>query len=636
MSQNRIAPRMFKKMIDMKSKLNIRNSLGVMLVAAVMFAFYGCDGFLDVPAKGSLSEDVLANDQGVQTLLIGAYAVLDGAGIAGLPWEAAGHNWIYGSVVGGDAHKGTEPGDQSAINAMMAGLFLPTEGFYNNFWRVKYEGISRANAVIRVAANATDMTDQEIARTVAEARFLRGHYYFELTRMFDRVPWIDETMLDFDQPNDRVLWPEIEADFQFAYDNLPDVQSQRARVNRWAAASYLAKVYMYQDKFAEAKALYDQIIPNGVTSQGVSYDLAAGYWDNWNPALEDGLPEAVFSIQQVANDGSGTINNANQGMMLNFPNSAEHRCCGFYQPTQDLVNSYRTDNGLPILHGFNDEMVTSDQGVPSNQQFQLYEGELDPRLDWNVGRRGVAYHDWGPFPGQRWVRDQNYGGAYYAKKNVYWRSQEQFADNSSWAPGTAINIPVIRFADVLLMAAEAEVEVGSLEQARAYVNRVRERAAREDTWVSNDLNREFAAAVVNSEAEMLSLSVTANQWVVRNDNGKTYTYLGGGVGDINNWNEYADPNYNISEYTTPWSDATVARDAVRFERKIELAMEGHRFYDLVRWGIAEEELTRFYNYEGNLFPGNGFSNAQFRSGIFPIPQAQIDISQGQLTQHPGF
>lgn len=621
----------------MKSKSKLRNTWGVILSATLMLFLYSCaDDFLDVPAKGSLSEDVLANGQGIQALLIGAYGALDGAEISGDAWQASPHNWIYGSVVGGDAHKGTEAGDQSSINAMMRGQFLPTEGFFNNFWRVHYEGISRTNAVLGIADNIEDMTENELTNVVAQARFLRGHYYFSLTRMFNRVPWIDENTTDFNQPNDRVLWSEIEADLQFAYDNLPETQAEAGRANKWAAGAYLAKVYMYQQMFSEAKAIYDQLIPNGVTAQGVAYDLADGYWDNWNPALEDGLPEAVFFVQQVSNDGSGGIANANQGMMLNFPNSPEHLCCGFYQPTQDLVNSYRTEGGLPIVDDFNSEIVNHDIGVPSSNRFIPYSGEVDPRLDWNVGRRGVPYHDWGPFPGQRWIRDQLYGGPYHAKKNVWWRAQDNFADYSSWAPGTAINIPVIRFADVLLMAAEAEIEVGSMDQARAYVNRVRERAARPETWVSNELNRAYAEAIVNSEAEMLSVSLNAGQWVMRDDRGTTFTYLGGGASDVNNWNEYQDPNYSISEYSSSWADQAAARKAVRFERKLELALEGHRFFDLVRWDIADQELTRFYNYEGNLFPGNGFDGGQFRNGHFPIPQNQIDLSQGVLQQNPGY
>lgn len=610
-------------------------SISVLSVIAAMLFFYGCDDFLSVPAQGSLSEDVLADAQGVNTLLVGAYGALDAAELPGFAWATSPHNWIYGSVVGGDAHKGSEPGDQSAINPMMRGQFSPTEGFFNDKWIALYEGISRTNAVLRILEDVEDMTEAEMNRVAGEARFLRGHFYFELRKMFYRVPWIDENTEDVNQPNDTDVFANIEADFQFAYDNLPETQSERARANRWAAAAYLARAYVYQEKWPEAKALYDQIIPNGVTSEGVSYDLFDEYWNNWNPAMEGGNPEGVFYVQQTAEDGTGAIANSNQGMMLNFPNSAEHRCCGFYSPTQDLVNSYRTENGLPIIDAYNSESVTSDLGVSSSDQFQPYQGEVDPRLDWNVGRRGVPYHDWGPFPGNRWVRDASFGGPYYSKKNIWWRSQPEFANNLSWAPGTAINIPIIRFADVLLMAAEAEIEAGSLDQARAYVNRVRERAANENGWVSNDFNREYASATLDSEAEMLSLTssdVSTNGWVMREDTNTTFVFLGGDRSNINDWNEYEEPNYSISTYDQPWGSQDAAREAVHFERKLELAMEGHRFFDLVRWDRAQEQLTALYDFEGNLFSGSGFRNGQFRAPYFPIPQNQIDLSDGVLEQ----
>lgn len=619
-------------------RISIHNISMVSIIAA-LFMLYGCNDFLDVPAKGSLNEQVLANPGGIETSLIGTYAALDGAGLGFAAWETSPHNWIYGSVIGGEAHKGSEPGDQSAINAMMQGRFSATEGFFNSKWRALYEGVARANATLSLLNNVEGMSEADIAVARGEARFLRGHYYFELRKMFYRVPWIDEEVdyensEDLTKPNDQEIWPNIEADFLFAYENLPDAQGDRGRANRWAAGSYLAKTYVYQEKWEEAKELFDQIIPNGVTSEDIPYDLADGYWDNWNPAEEEGNPEAVFSVQQVAGDGTGAITNANEGMMLSFPNDATtFRCCGFYQPTQDLVNSYRTENGLPLVDNYNGENVANDHGIASDEQFEPYDGELDPRLDWNVGRRGIPYHDWGPYPGRRWVREPEYGGPYYAKKNIYWRSQEaQYADNRSWAPGTAINIPIIRFADVLLLAAEAEIEAGSLDEARAYVNRVRARAARPDTWVGNDLNRAYAAAVVSSEAAMLNAEVSAGDWVVREDTETTWTYLGGGSDNIANWNEYEEPNYNIAEYTTSWSNQEEARAAVRFERKLELALEGHRFFDLARWGVADEVLSDFYAFEVSLFPRSGFAGAQLRAPYYPVPQRQIDLSEGALEQ----
>lgn len=626
--------------------------IGLVTVLAFAFVLYSCDDVLDVPAKGSLSEDVLANEQGVRTLLIGAYAALDGQGngvaiAGGGPWETSPDNWIYGSVTGGDAHKGSDAGDQPPINTIQSFNSNPSIGFFDSKWKALYEGVSRTNSVLTLLEQVEEENMSAEAQTIAaaEARFLRGHYYFELRKMFYRVPWIDENTENVNQPNDREIWGDIEADFQFAYDNLPEIQSERARVNSWAAASYLGKTYVYQEKWTEAITVLTDVIDSGVTSEGVAYDLLENQRDIWNPEMESGNPENVFYLQMVAEDGTTAIANSNQGLMLSFPYSGSpFRCCGFYQPTQDLVNSYRTENGLPILdpNEYRSELVTSDQGVGADEQFDTYDGELDSRLDWTVGRRGVAYHDWGPHPGDAgWIRDQNYAGPYSPKKHVYWQSQEDLANNNSWAPGTAINYPVIRFADVLLLAAEAEAEGGSAENARQYVNRVRARAANPDGWVDNDLNRAYATATVATENDLLSLDVVAQDWAIVEDDNSTYVFLGGDESDINNWNQYEEPNYNIAEYPVGWGGVDPI-EAIRFERKLELAMEGHRFFDLARWGIAGDVLNDYISWESSAASGSqgtylsGSSFTEGRNEYFPIPQNQIDLSTvdgvPQLTQ----
>jgi starch-binding outer membrane protein, SusD/RagB family len=602
--------------------------------------FHSCEEILDIPPKGSLSENVLANKVGVRALLIGAYGALDGAILGN--YAGSADNWVYGSVAGGDAHKGSHANDQSNIFAIATGKGTPTSSYLRNFWRMRYEGISRANAVIKILLNVTDMTEEEKTQAEAEAKFIRGHYYFEMRRMFKWVPWIDENTTDFKTPNDREIWSDIEADFTFAMNNLPETQAEIGRVNSWAAASYLAKTYIYQKKWAEAKALFDDIIANGVTSEGIKYALNANNRDNFEPSRESGNPEAVFQVQQVVNDGTGEVFNGNFGSRLNFPYNSPFLCCGFFQPAQDLVNSFRTDaSGLPLLVNYKDEVVTNDIPYTSSQHFDLYTGNLDPRLDWTVGRRGIPYLDWGPMPGKNWIRSTAASGPYVAKKNVYWHAKQSDDALLTWSPGTAQNVNVIRFTDVLLMAAETEVEVGSLTVALDYVNRIRRRAADPATWVLNDHNRAFAAAIVNSEAEMLGLTGLSNlAWVVREDTQTTFSYLGGTINDINNWQEYEIPNYVIGEYES-FPDKAFASKAVRFERKLELAMEGHRRFDLVRWEEAFSELNAFYSYEKTFVPGIGSGTFVVgRDEYFPIPQSQIDLSIVEgvptLIQNPGY
>jgi starch-binding outer membrane protein, SusD/RagB family len=380
---------------------NLKSYFILICVLMVSYFTTSCsDEFLTRPALGSLSEEVVSDVEGVQTLLMGAYAALSQTGSSGwgdgLPgdgaWSVCPSNWLYGSMMGLEAHKGSDAGDQPQMNTLGGINHSPTTGFINLKWLGWYEGISRANSVLRILPDVPLVegvfSEADRIRFEAEARFIRGHFYFELSRFFGNVPLIDETTDAIrPQPNDQDPWPFVEADFQFAMDNLPETQAQVGRPNSWAAAAYLAKTYMYQDKFSEARDLYDLIIPNGVTSNGLSYDLVP--LDRVHNPVHKNHAESVFAIQASADDGTGTIQNANPGMMLNYPYNSPFRCCGFYQPTQYLVNAYQTVNGLPMFDTFLNSNVTSDQGVPSGSQFEVHEGPLDPRLDWTVGRRGV-------------------------------------------------------------------------------------------------------------------------------------------------------------------------------------------------------------------------------------------------------
>jgi hypothetical protein len=570
------------------------------------------DNFLEQPVLGALGDDIVTTTEGAQKLLIGAYGALDGQQDAnnalggGGPWEAAPDDWVYGTVAGGEASKGSFGGDQPAIDQIVKFISNPSNGFFNTKWKAVYEGVARCNNTLRILGNVEEISDADRLSIEAQARFLRGHYYFELKKMWNMVPYVDENTEDPQQPNDVDIWPMIEADFQFAYDNLPATQSDFARANKWAAAAYLGKTYLYQKKFAEARDIFTTVITSGVNSGGVKYDLVPFFKDNFDPATENNA-ETVFDIQMVANDGTSTITNSNQGGKLNFPYNSPFRCCGFYQPSQDLMNSYRTDEstGLPYLSNYNAAPVKSDFGVGAGDSFTPYTGSLDPRADWTIGRRGIPYHDWGNHPGASWVREQSYGGPYAPKKNIYRQAtQDIYADQSSWAPGTAINVHIIRFADVLLMGAEAEAQTGNLNTAMGYVNRVRERAANKAGFLKKYIDdADPLAGFSNQDAA----------------------------------------NYNISDYTSSeFASQESALEAIYFERKLELAMEGHRFFDLVRWGIADQTLNAYFDYQGNIT--TDVRGGRFISGkndYYPIPQAQIDLSVGadglpSLKQNPGY
>lgn len=541
--------------------------------------------FLEAQPYGQYTPDLIQNKKGLDGLLIGAYAVLDGQGVAGDAWETSAVNWATAGVAADDAYKGTDANDQPQMTEVEQYASQPTNRYFYNKWLAVYEGVSRTNDVIKFANDpGIVLTDDEKKNILGQARFLRAHYHFDAKRMWNNIPYITEETTTYNNTED--VWPKIEEDFMFAYNNLPEKQDQAGRVNKWAAAAYLAKTYMFEKKFAEAKALYDIITVQGQTSQGKKYALQDAYWKNFDAAF-DNNSEEVFGIATAASgnvDGSGE-----RSLGLAFPYGGDFGCCGFFQPSQNLVNAYKTSAaGLPLFTTFNDADLKNDQGLKDADPYTNdVTTPLDPRLDWTVGRRGVPFLDWGPHPGYSWIRDQNYAGPFSPKKHIYSKKDVNVLTSSGWKNITAKDLYIIRYADVLLMAAEAEIEVGSLAKAQEYINIVRARAKDPISWV-----------------------------------------------------EGAPANYVINTYSMPFANQDEARTAVRFERRLELAQEGHRFFDLVRWGIAAETLNAYLAKE--KLKRTYKQTASFTKGkneYFPIPASIIDVAAkygNTLVQNPGY
>lgn len=602
-------------MITMKSKYAIPE---MMLVSSLLIV--SCSKtFLTREPQGSVNTNALSTKTGVNVLLVGAYAALSGQDYdavagniqslgGGNSWACSPSNWLWGSVAGGDAHKGSDGGDQVTMIPIGTFTVSPGNPLINDKWKAVYEGITRCNNVLKILPLVTDMSPDEITNTKAQARFLRAHYYFELKKLFNNIPWIDENTADLKQANTTDIWPRIEADFKYAYDSLPVSQSDIGRANKWAAGAYLAKIFLYEKKYADAQPLFTDVISMGQTTNGLAYDLTPNFENNRRPSYETSNAEAVFVVEMAANVKTGAIASGNQGDMLNFPYgaTAPFGCCGFFAPSIDLVNSFRTDvNGLPYLDDYNSHSVANDQGLLSSEPFTTDAGNLDPRLDWTVGRRGIPYLDYGINPGQDWVRAQNYSGPYAPIKNVYWNKDAATdGDNTQWAPGSSINVFIIRFADVLLMAAEAEAQLGNLAAAETYVNRVRDRM------------------ISHPEA-----------WV--------HTYVDATNPSLGFTNTPA-ANYKINKYPAgAFSTSDYALKAIYFERKLELAMEGYRYFDLSRWGLAAKTINAYFQYEGQFtIDVQGAKFTENKNEYMPIPQSQIDLSSnsGKITliQNQGY
>jgi len=578
--------------------------LSVIAIIAGSLLLDACkESFLEITPNGSLDESVLATSEGVDGLLIGAYSMVDGV-CDGFGWQAATSGWVFGSIRGMVANKGTDAGDQPDINPLQTYSETSTNPYLNIKWRSIYEGISRCNSTI-VTANAAlengAITSDEATSFIRQARALRGYYHLEAWRMWaDKssntgVPYVDETTDQSTLVNTEDIRASIIADLTEG-TSLPNNMVQVGRFNKTVSQVLLAKaqMQMYGD-YAAALILLTDVEANGTNPAGQACSLAPRYGDIFDAEFRNST-ESIYTVQYSVNDNSGG-NNGGSAEVLNFPykgGASPGGCCGFFSPTQDFVNSFRTSaSGLPLLDTYNDVTVDNDYGLVPTDAFTEYAGNLDPRLDWSVGRRGIPYWDWGDMTGSDWIRDQSYGGPYSPKKQVYKKSQEgTYTEVGNWTSGyTANGYRLIRYSDAILLKAECEAMTNSGDLGLGEVNAIRTRAMNTDSWVKE------ADGVTNAA------------------------------------------NYVISTYPpSAFADQASAMKAIKFERKLELGQEGHRYYDLQRWGDVQSELTRILAYEKTMqWGGNLYGSASIgaEDSNFPIPQRQIDVSNGNLVQTAG-
>jgi starch-binding outer membrane protein, SusD/RagB family len=622
------------------NKLKNKFKLLIPASLALVGLLYACGTkFLDKPPIGTLDPSIVANAAGIQAILIGAYAGLDGQGLAGSGWGSAADNWTYGEVAADNAYKGSTASDQGDIVGLMQWDCIPTNSYPASKWQAEYDAIQRCNDVIRTFRIATGVA-ADTAEWKAEALFLRGFYHFELEKVFHYPPFVDENITyannNLNVPNVDgsgnyiSIWPNIEADFTYAMANLPKTQPNKGQANYYAAEAFLAKAYMYEGKFDAAKPLLLDLITNGETAVGTKYGLNPNYSTLFDPdpTAKNGS-ESVFAAQMSVNDGSASGGGSGKayGDALNFPYGAgPGACCGFFNPGQDLANAYKTDaNGLPLIGWASASLQNFQSGLSVSDPTGAWTGNVDPRIDIVIGRKGIPYLDWGPMPGDAWIRSPSDDGHFVPKKNVYAKSQQgTLSDNESfWANVEldANNVNLIRFADVLLWYAECDVlgSAQNLAEAETYVNMIRTRAANTSWWVYTDGTFD----------------------------GGTWTYKGGTTPA----DSYKVAPYPAGYFTTP----QIAMEAIIMERRIELGMEGHRWFDLARFdatvgaaGVPTNGgsymsliLNNFQKIQAPIHPaqylGVSFgSNRQY----FPIPQTQIDAenSSGKvnLKQIPGY
>jgi hypothetical protein len=350
--------------------------------------------FLDTTPAAVNSNKSLADEHGINHVLIGAYSAIDGAGLqlngwfGSWAWAASVSNWMWGSMVSDDGTRGSDISDCCSFAGLEVYIVDPGSTSVLDKWSANYEGVSRCNDVLRLIPQATNVPADRLNEYKAEALFLRAWFHFELKRVFNQIPYITEDVDPARITNKIDAWLLMEADLQFAVDNLPDIQSDPGRSTRYAAMAVLGRVHLFQQEWQEA----DEIIASG------KYNLMPNFDDNYLIAKRNNA-ESIFEIQYSVNDGADESANGGYGDALNFPQNVDGlgTCCGFHQPTQNFVNAFKTDaNGLPLLETFNDENLKNDMGIESQHTFVPDTLQtLDPRLDWSIARRGIPFLDWG-------------------------------------------------------------------------------------------------------------------------------------------------------------------------------------------------------------------------------------------------
>lgn len=567
------------------------------MAAALGVMAAGCSDFLEeqVP-QGTLDENQVKDPSLVENTIISAYAGFTQSEDINGSFSM----WNY-DVRSDDAYKGgssVNDGDVFHQLEVQKGV-LTTNWNISDMWNRLYITISRVNSAISVLEKCDDSYALKSQR-LAEMKFLRAYSHFLLKRLYKNIPFILDANLDYDAygqlsntaySNDEA-WAAIARELEEVYELLPVTQADKGRPTKAACAAFLTKVYLYkayhQDdaKSNQVTSINEEDLnqvlkysdPTIYTAGG--YGLEADMHNNFRPEeqYENGC-ESIWAIQYSRNDGS-TYGNLNWSNGLICPNIAEvtDGGCDFYKPSQNLVNAFRTDNsGLPLLDSYN------------QKDYDMATDNADPRLFLTVGLTGLPYMFNSNFIMDRtsnWSRSGGLYGYYVTlKQNVDPALIGQYLIKGSfWA--TSMNRIVFRYADVLLERAEALAQLGKSDQAIALVNQIRSRAA--------------------SSTQMIS-----------------------------NYPTKYGVKFYCKNYTGSYDKAQTLQ-IVKMERRLELAMESERFFDLVRWGEAAETLNNYYASEKTKCTVYGEAEFTANKGEYlPIPFAQVAASNGNYTQNIG-
>ena len=557
--------------------------------------FTSCDDFLDEhKPQATLSDEQVKSPENAEAMAISAYAIFTSAEDINSSFSM----WNF-DVRSDDAYKGgngTSDGDVFHQLEIQQGV-LTTNWNINDMWVRLYNSLSRVNSAIALLKETDDSFAMKGQR-LAEMKFLRAYGHFLLKRLYKNIPFVVNENLTYDEYNELSNtqysndegWQLIIDDLMEAYNTLPEVQQDKGRPTRAAAAAFLAKVYLYK-AYRQDDANSNQVtsINQGdlekvieFTNPGLytNYGLETDIHNNFRPEeeYENGI-ESIWAIQYSRNDGS-TYGNLNWSYGLIPPNipGATDGGCDFYKPSQNLVNAYHTGaDGLPLLDNFNEK------------DYNMAEDNADPRLFLTVGMPGLPYmfnRNYMMEETSIWSRSNGLYGYYVSLKHNVDPALigSYLIKGSYWA--TSMNRIVFRYADVLLMRAEAYAQLGQADQAINLVNQLRSRAATSTQMISSYPN----------------------------------TY---GV------------KIYVSRYSGSYSKDQAVK-IVKMERRLEMGMESERFFDLVRWGDASTVLNKYFSEEIDhcAIYGSAHFTAN-KDEYLPIPFSQISASDGHYTQNIG-
>ena len=576
-----------------------------LIIFGLTFIAFACEDYLELSPKGTIGESMLNSPEMVEKMVIAAYAHVEHD-------HRNQSSWLFTDIRCGDAYKGGGGVSDMAWahDLEMSATIQETRVEYAYKWERAYVAISRANNALARINNLTVEEYPDKIKRAAEMRFLRSFQLIQIKVVFNRVVWVDETMDEeqlLQESNvkytSQELWDLIIADFRYAVENLPEDNLDVGRVNKFSATCFLVKALMFAayeqndnysiksintEKLQEVVQLVNWI--QGKNRYRLNDDFAKNFLWEFGTKGSMEVTESVFAVQSTHNDGT-PYGKLNQFSLLSYPVSPEYGCCGMHLPSQNLVNAFKTDpsTGLPLFDTYND-----------NSAPQFYRGEdidahpeitVDPRLMHTVAFVGRPYkYDVDYNLPESGLREGGQYGYFHSIKET-----ETFKcpcyNEAMYFRGSSLKRDWIRYAEVLLWKAEALIQIGgdaNLEEARQIINQLRTRAK-------------------NSTGRLVMKDGTSTA------------------------------NFKVEEYPAAGWTKDYAWKALQWEVRLEMAMEGKRAFDLLRWGIFGDVANEYFTVEKTR--RNYMDNAFFTKGkheYLPIPNRQITYSKGVYVQNPNY